>query len=355
MKSGIRKSIFKTFIKAICFLIVFCSINKALEAIIIPYFDDDTHQYTQFYNVKKDSVDVLLVGGSSILRGFSSIKLWGEFGITAEIRGSTSALPFISYLNIKEGLKYQSPQVIVVGINAIFDEVDLDADNMEGAMRRALDYRRLSVEKICAADTIIKNSDNQTLLSYIFPVMRYHDRWQELSMAELKLKLNENRYAFLHGQRPLMNIVATEPRWGLMVEKNPLEKAEFKELSKTYYDKIIDLCDKKGINLIFVATPKEDWSYSKYLAIKEYVEEKNVTYIDFNFDDILKECNIDWEADFSDPNHLNAIGAEKVTVYLGNYIEKNYSLDKDYSNEVIEDRNRDFKVYKEYMQSVFSE
>lgn len=350
MSNNIKKKIGIALIKIVCFVLVFLVGNKCLELVLLPYFDDDTHQSEQFYSVEKDSVDVMLVGASSILRGFSTNTLWESFGLTAEIRGSTSATPFISYLNIKEGLRYQNPKVIIVGINAMFGEYNLDDDNMEGAMRRALDYRKITPEKIETINTIVENSEEQTRLSYIFPILRYHDRWKEISVDSVYENLDSDKYEFLHGQRPRMETNTVEPRWGLMNKK---ESIEVNELSKEYYDKIIKLCKDEEIELIFVATPKEEWSLSKYEMISEYAKQNDVEYIDFNFDNILRECDIEWDKDFFDAGHLNAIGAEKVTLYLGRFIENNYDIKSEYSVEVQNKRNEDLKLYKEYLEEYF--
>lgn len=59
--------------------------------------------------------------------------------------------------------------------------------------------------------------------------------------------------------------------------------------------------------------------------MQQYADEKGIAYLDLN--EKVEELGLNWAEDTQDKgDHLNVYGAEKVTSYLGNYLEDNYEL-----------------------------
>ena len=71
--------------------------------------------------------------------------------------------------------------------------------------------------------------------------------------------------------------------------------------------------------------PTKNWSYGRYLTIKQLMDSKGVEYLDFNLENMLENINVNWDTDFYNEGHVNLIGAEKITDYIGQYIIDNYS------------------------------
>ena len=91
------------------------------------------------------------------------------------------------------------------------------------------------------------------------------------------------------------------------------EKLELEADMLKYVDKIISLCEEKGVKLIFYRAPylsranelrKANW-FTDYCASKDVL-----------FLDLEKEIEFDLSADFLDYHHLNETGAVKATDYL---------------------------------------
>lgn len=81
-----------------------------------------------------------------------------------------------------------------------------------------------------------------------------------------------------------------------------------------YIDKIIDLCEEEGINLIFYRAPylSKDTEFMKSNYLNNYLINKGVPFYDLE-----KELILDYEQDFSDKQHLSSQGAKKATEFLG--------------------------------------
>ena len=95
---------------------------------------------------------------------------------------------------------------------------------------------------------------------------------------------------------------------------------------KKYLLKICDLCEEKGIQVIFMELPtKMQWGMKQHNAFAEIAEERNIPFIDYNL--IEDEIGLDWSTDtFDKGDHMNAYGATKVSLYMGQYLVDNYSM-----------------------------
>lgn len=330
------------FIRIACVTIIFFILLTALGKVFVPYQKQDTNQNRTFYKTEKNSVDVLVVGSSTLFVGIAPLELWKNHKISAYTRGSTVQAPEVTYLNVKEAYKYQQPKVLVMGITSLFGAYDYD--DKEPFLRRGIDFKKLSLTKLEVIFEVVKKSKTQHVLDYVFPVLRYHDRWKKLDGTDIKhMKYS---YDYMRGQLPIYKSVAIEPRM-IVDESVPAEKIN-KEAWE-YYKKTIDYCKSQGTKVVVINMPDDRWSYGRYLAAKELLNENDVEYIDYNLEETLKAINLDWEKDFYDPHHLNPLGAQKTTAYLGAFLEDHYRelFHKDMKENIAKELDQNVKRYEE--------
>ena len=74
------------------------------------YFSE---QYREFYNMEKDTVDVLFLGTSHSYCGFSPQDFYDLHGIRSYNLGSSRQGIWLSYYWLKEALKTQKPKIVV--------------------------------------------------------------------------------------------------------------------------------------------------------------------------------------------------------------------------------------------------
>lgn len=321
------------------FLIIVLALTLLLQSIFVLYSPEVSDQTATFYDLQEDTIDILFVGTSTLMVGVSPLRFWETTGITTHTRGNSAQPAQITYLNIKEGLKYQSPKLIVCSIKSLVWDYG-GVDGAEHGARRGMDYKKLSVDKLKVAYAIEGDSDWQTAISYILPILKYHDRWDSLEKTDFR----KSEYDYLHGQYMIF-----EEKEILDVSDINMANTDSVKLYDEgiyWYEKIIDLCEENDIDLLFVEFPDMRWTMGKHLAVAAFAEEHNVNFLDYNCNDIILQSGISWKSNFYNEYHLNPRGAIKATDYLAEYILKEYSIEKStVSEEIVKQYEEDLENF----------
>ncbi len=253
---------------------------------------------------------VLFVGDCEVYESFSPVTLFREFGATSYIRGSAQQLMWQSWYLLKEMLKTQSPQAVVLSVCSLrYAEPQSEAYN-----RMTLDGMRLSREKIEAVRASMTEGESE--LSYYVPLLRYHDRIFELTAEDARYMLSGPELTY-NGY--LMRTESVPYTW--LPAAPVLADPVFGEKPVAYLDRIVALCREKGITLLLVKSPclYPAW-YDEWDAwLQDYAERNGVAYV--NAIPLMDQMGIDLNTDTYDGGiHLNVFGAEKYTRWLGNWL-----------------------------------
>lgn len=287
------------------------------------------------YYLKKANHDVIFIGDCEVYESFSPITLWEEYGITSYIRGSPQQLIWQSYYLLEETLKYETPKAVVFNVLSMkYGEPQKEEYN-----RLTLDGMKMSGAKLKAIKASM--TEDEHILDYIFPLLRYHSRWDELTTEDFKYmfkkdKLFHNGYYMRADVKPVTSIPAAK--------KLP----DYKLPDKCYYylDLMVDICREQDIELILVKVPSlyPHWYGEWDMQIQRYAEEHDLLYI--NFLNLTEEVGIDYSTDTYDGGlHLNVSGAEKMSVFFGRILKERCQL-PDHRDD--EDLNSIWKEKVEY-------
>lgn len=327
-----------------CFIIVFCLIFYSLTSVLSPkwnYYFSPSYT-TSFYDQQKNSIDVLFIGSSSYYRGTSPLTIWKDFGFTSYTRASANLPALLMYYYLVESLKTQHPRVVVLDASLIFREYDVD--EFEGALRHAIDPMNFSIEKIRAINEVVTRSKTQTYTSYLFPLLRYHSRWQELQREDFhifeKPKNFHDRGSFLKFEK----VTQVVPD-GFM--RPNLRTVDFDDWSFYYFDKTIQLCEEQNIDVLFLTLPRLYWNYEKFNSIQKIADEHQITYLDLTLPENFSATSIDVSSDYFDNGHLNVYGAIKVSKYLGAYLKERYRFTDNRLNPEFEKWNTDLRIFED--------
>ncbi|NLK03445.1 MAG: SGNH/GDSL hydrolase family protein, partial [Clostridiales bacterium] len=127
----------------------------------------------EYYKEEKKH-DVIFVGDCEVFSNISPVTLWEKYGITSYIRGSAQQLIWQSYYLLEETIKYEKPKAVVFNVLAMkYNKPQKEAYN-----RLTLDGMKLSKQKIGAIKASMM--DDEDLITYIFPLLRYHSRWNDI-------------------------------------------------------------------------------------------------------------------------------------------------------------------------------
>ncbi|MBO5031014.1 MAG: SGNH/GDSL hydrolase family protein [Lachnospiraceae bacterium] len=313
MKKG--EIIFKTGITLVIVVGVLC----LLQRLLVPKYVDGIVEgafVAEYYQEKNKEFDVVFIGDCEVYENFSPVTLWEEYGINSYIRGSAEQYIWQSYYMLEDTLNYDTPQVVVFNVQSLqFNESQSEAYN-----RMTLEGMKWSSAKVKSILASMK--EDEKFLDYVFPILRYHTRWSELTADDFKYmfsgkKVTHNGYYMRVDVKPAENVPV-----GRM-----LSDYSFGDNAWKYLDKMVELCEQKGITLILIKAPSlYPYWYDEWDAqIKDYAEEKELLYI--NFLQLIDEIGIDYNTDTYDAGlHMNLSGAEKLSVYLGRILSEELNV-----------------------------
>ena len=315
------KKFFKILIVLICIFIIFFLSNRLLMP---KYMDSliEGSMISQYYDEEKNH-EVIFIGDCEVYANFSPMVIYEETGITSYVRGSSQQLLWQSYYILEETLTYETPKVVVFNVNAMrYDEPVSEAYN-----RLTLDYMKWSKQKY----EMIKASmtEDESMLSYIFPILRYHSRFSQLTSEDFEylFKKKKNTYnGFLINKD-------VKPVESLPTQKK-LANYQFSDITYYYLDKITNLCKENDIELVLIKAPSVyPYWYDEYdTQIEEYANENEITFI--NFLDNVEEIGIDYTQDTYDSGlHLNLYGATKLSAYFAQILKEQFDLTDYRENE----------------------
>lgn len=312
-----------------------CLLIKGCNYLVV----DDANSYTrltlhEFYE-SEEGIETIFLGTSHCFRAYEP-ELYEELtGEGAYNLGSSSQNIDTSYYLLKEALKYQDIEKVYLDIYHEF--LFFNPDNRELVEANIIsDYMKPSLNKV---NFILSRSSSEHYTNSFFPFRR---DWQLLGdFTYLKENLAKKRQDSYRNYEPVVyddeeytsrgfvaSYATLNPenfQWIPKSEK--VDLSEDKSFALSYLEKIVELCRRENVELIFLTAP----SYKEYLDtkdsyeeiheyVKELAEKYQVTYWDFN---VCSEEQLDLGAeDFMDADHLNASGAEKVTKCLSDFIQE---------------------------------
>jgi len=310
----------KIILPCVAILLVSVILLGLLQALVMPKYMTVLREgalIAEYYR-ENTSHDVLFIGDCEVYESFTPPTLWEEYGISSYIRGSAQQLAWHSYYLLEETLKYETPKAVVYNVLALkYGEPQDEAYN-----RLTLDGMKFSATKLKAVNASM--TEDETLASYLFPILRFHSRWKELGKDDFTYLFRRDRVSH-NGY-----LMQTAVRGGVAnITPSPLADYTLPETSMEYLDKMRALCAEKGVELILIKAPTNDWKYYWYdeweTQIVEYASANGLAY--YNFIPLAEEIGIDWQTDTYDVGvHLNVFGAEKLTSYFGDILAERHGL-----------------------------
>jgi len=266
------------------------------------------------------SHNLLFVGDCEVYESFSTVTLWEEYGISSYIRGSAQQLIWQSYYLLLEMIERgERPEAVVYNVLAM----KYDDPQHEEYNRMTLDgmeWSRYKRDAIRASMT-----DDEDFLSYVFPILRYHDRISELKREDFTALFSKKETVSYNGYLMQTGVVPMEEEIPFVGFPDEL----ISDYCFGYLDKMRTLCEENGVKLILVKAPTNNWKYHWYdewdAQIREYAAANELSY--YNFIGLDEEIGLDYTTDTYDAGiHLNVYGAEKMSRYFGKILTEELGL-----------------------------
>jgi len=274
------------------------------------------------YYKAEESHDVVFFGDCEVYENFSPVTMYEKYGISSYLRGSAEQYIWQSYYLLEDTLRYEKPKVVVLSVHSL----QFNSPRTEEYNRMTLDGMRWSKTKVDAINASMM--EGESFIDYVFPILRYHYRWSELNSGDFKHLFSKDLISH-NGYYMRCDVM---PYTGFP-PKTPLADYTLGSNAMSYLTKIADLCDKNDIKLVLIKAPNEYpfWYEQWDQQIEAFANSRNIPYV--NMIGKGDEIGLDMSVDTYDAGlHMNLTGAEKLSVYFGNYLISNYQL-TDYRND----------------------
>ncbi|MBQ7825552.1 MAG: hypothetical protein IJ337_04270 [Clostridia bacterium] len=335
------KRTIRSVLSAAVFLVMLILLIAGLSCVL--EYKGSREKLTPFFE-RAEQIDVLFFGDSHAYSGIYPMELWENYGIASYNLANYDMTIPISYWVMRNALLSCSPELVVLDVNQIWEQEKLCASS--GNVHTGLDGFPLSRVKLEAIFDLMDDphltDENGNLYrdlrpEFIFPFIKYHARWNSLTMQDLKPHYNQE----LGGER---NVYVAVPE----AYEITAAAADEQGYGFVYLRRFIEYCQDQGIRVLLTNLPypcpnnNEEQLYTN--AVLYTAEEYGVEYIDFVYLDQI----VDYSTDCYDPaSHLNPSGAWKVTDFIGQHLCESYGVPDRRGEAAYASWDSDYAAYRE--------
>lgn len=332
MKS-FRKEHLKNCIRILVFLLLLMLVLH--RAYMVLNWKDTTGDYlsslSQLYHTPEDTIDVVFMGSSHCYCGVYPAFLWRDNGIAAFDMSVSGQDRASTYHMLLETLKTQSPKVVMVDCYGLL----FDRNLLEGNVYRNMLSMKTSKNSI---ELVKEYVEPEEQLDFFLKWPIIHTRFWEVGKYDF-IQYEPSIY----GRGALFSWHESEGE-----EKGVYDVQEAGTLTDenaAWLDRLIGVSKEYGFALEFFVVPFQitEEEQLQVNAAKAYLEERGIALLDLN--QIRDELKLDSKKDFMDDKHCNAIGAEKVTCYLRDYLLERYEFSDHRGEEAYAYWDQDLEWY----------
>lgn len=307
------------------------------------YFNPDgTNNHTakkwkSFYKfTKRNNVDILLFGNSHLYSGINPINLSVNLGANSFILASPGTSIADSYYGLKEALEITKPKLVILetyGMTA-FNPYALKTGALTDQFK-SFNARKDFVTKISSTPFLFK-SDNyayawsNTLRNHDFLFKDYKQLKKNYASKKKSNKKKLYLGRFVRFQKGLKKDVLD--MYDSLGPPVKAEKFEYNEYTDVYLEKIVDLCAKEDIRLLFLTLPMyhrhvDDyplWNNKMKTVLKKFPNpwlnlQNPIDSITFN-----RNC---FENTYKGNQHMTYAGSLMATYKLASYINSEVDVE----------------------------
>ena len=195
-------------------------------------------------------------------------------------------------------------------------------------LKRFFNTSGLLYKSLQLKDKLPAMTEDEQFLDYVFPILRYHSLFDELTREDLTylFKVRDNT---INGHLVNKTVKPVET----LPVKRVLSDYRFGDICYEYLEKMAALCEEKGVELILIKAPSlYPYWYEEYDAqITEFAEAHSLAY--YNFTTCVEQIGLDFSTDTYDAGlHLNLAGAVKMSRYFGDILAQKHGME-DHRND----------------------
>ena len=340
-------------------IIVIAMFVLSYQVLSNTYINHEADYGESFHNLPENSMDVLVLGSSHAQYSFSPNFFYQDTGLYSYVLGTGGQPLEMSYEMLKEGLKTQSPKLVILEVYTALplrDIAEADYNYISPG------YQMTGEEKINAFNYLPDEKGKEFLNEYLVN----HNNWKTEGFSfDIITQAAHKTYLDLKGEKEydyekisdsfgyICNYLELPPKnYWYPYNTHDYIDVELDDLDKKSLDNILNLCRNNDIELVLYKTPMDslDQENISYLhKVWEWADSNNVKYIDF-VEEAPKLGFYMWI--HSDSFHSCINGASIITSELSNLINNNYSFNH-VENDMLREKykkegNRQIEDYLNY-------
>ena len=343
----IKREKYRRIVAAVIFLLIILKVFLSVTYL----FRNVNLERNHVVGIKEEKpLDMIYVGGSAAFVYWQPLKAWNDCGFTSyNLAVNTIQAESIEYL-LRYALKYQDPKCVVIDARAFQYYAPEGSSAGLRNVSDSLDF--FSPERWEMVYKYLKHHDieeEEDQISFYLDIFKYHTKYSALGTKANWDGINNNtgnaiwkgfEWIYKYEYRDVPESFETNIR------------AELSEGNLEILYSLLELCQEKGLNVLFVVCPyritEED--QEKYNTIEDIVTSYGFDFLNAN--EYYDEMDIKFSIDFYNGAHVNCYGAEKYTSFLEKYITEHFNLPDHRGEAAYEELNKDYEKFLQKEQEV---
>lgn len=313
MKKETVKLIIRTVSFLICAVILFSFISSVFERKTVTGAWNYMSKLNEFYSLEENTLDYIGVGSSHMYCSINPLEVWNSSGISGFVLATPEQPLMATYHYIVEAFKTQSPKYVVVEGFMLYGGTEYNP----AYLYATIDPLKFSFNKINMINNLVEYDQRP---EYYFNILKYHTRWRELSLAEVKTVFQPNLDTY-KGFVALDGDYKGE-RNNIPNYDNTVQPA-LSEFNLNILNKMNALITQNNSQMILMIAPYDAQSSEIREALqagKEWAEQNNVPVLDYAL--MANEIGIDPQNDYYDSSHLDVSGAAKLSSHFASFLQE---------------------------------
>lgn len=331
-----KKNFYKKSIVIILFVVITCITFVGISYLMRPV-TTSRKNICGFYAEKKNSIDIVMIGGSVCHASWEPLEAWDKQGFTSYNFSAEALQPQVIEYMIAEIYKTQSPEILVIDLrpfqygNLINWQEEVSNIERVAPFRNVADSMKYSLNRTMLINQCAPSLEEKW--TYHFDIAKYHSALYSFLDAQNWQYIFNEKYLYTKGFEPLMG---TFPF--VVFDKNLVdEELPLEDNLNEMFISLLECCKQYDTNVLFIVYPhrSSEENEQKYNYMSRIIEEYGYDFIHAN--EYAEDMGLDWTTDFQDVDHLNIKGADKFTSFFAEYLQKEYNFidkrnDKEYKN-----------------------
>lgn len=318
----------KKTIHALCKIIMFLMCGIAMYSVVnktLQRAKDEQWDTGGIERIYKNQYDFIFAGTSKVICNINVEDLYLKYGMASVTVGEPSQPIYLTYYTLENALKKQTPKAVLLDVSALFYSLEKIKSEMQEdeyhyvhfSIDEIKDYR-IKYQALLQAKELDEELD---MWNYIIPIYYNHSNWENISKSNFVR--TSGKYV-MNGNLLLTNIDETWKDWTVIQNDNTVGTEIIEKINLKYLEKIVELCRTNNTELVLIqgSANISDDSLDRYNVVQNLARQYDLEYIDLN--DHNDEIGINWATDGADMNHLNIVGSQKWTDYIGTYLSEKY-------------------------------